>query len=359
MHSLPCPCPSRFLPFCHPAWCSPAARGRAGQTPQPTPPDLEGQRFREGFSLLELLVVLALLGFVVTMTAPRLAGITGEGLRTVTRTNMTRLISLITAELQKTGKYPTGMINIVTVEGGSGVYHKPMLSDQDPETGPEVLSLQMDRRHRFFLHHLNAAEAAELRSLGVLHVYNYNSPYDRNVVPASPNMEPVSTGVAVLMTGGGDSDGNGVIEAAEIDQTETDRAHPDELFRMVFGLGIETSLVIKGLIHSPSTCPESGLLPINYEWKWYSLLLPRLEATANRLAANDPLGMGGKGSVTAYATTGSHAAAALTAVTRRTVDTYTAQNPAFFAVMDSEGEVLPTVDMIGWGLDLNGNGDID
>ena len=47
------------------------------------------------------------------------------------------------------------------------------------------------------------------------------------------------------------------------------------------------------------------------------------------------------------------------AVTRRTVETYAPQHRAFFAVMDSEGEVLPTVDMKGWGLDLNANGDID
>ncbi len=304
-------------------------------------------------------MALALLSFLVAMTGPRLAGITGKGLKTVTRTNMTRLIGLITTDLQKTGKYPTGMINIVTVEGGSGTYHKPMLSDQDPETGPEVLSLRMERRHRFFLHHLNAAEAAELRGLGVLHVYNYNSPYDRNVAPGMPSMQPVEAGVAVLMTGGGDSDGNGTIEAAEIDPTEVDRGHPGEMFRMVFGLGTETSLVKKGVIHGPSTCPESGLAPINYEWKWYSLLLPRLTATANRLSGDDPLATGGRGPVTAYAATGSHVAAELAAVTRRTVETYAAQARAVFAVMAREGAVLPTGAMSGWGIDLDGDGDID
>ncbi len=302
---------------------------------------------------------MTVLGFLVAMTAPRMAGVTGEGLKTITRTNMTRLVGVITTELQKTGKYPTGMINIVTVEGATGIYFKPMLSDQDPETGPEVLGLQMDRRHRFFLHHLNAEEAKELRKMGVLHVYNYNSPYDRNVIPGSPNMQPVTTGVAVLMTGGGDSDNNGTIDSTEIDPTEPDRAHPDELFRMVFGLGTETSLMTKSLMHGPSTCPESGLAPINYEWKWYSLLLPRLEATARRLMSDDPLGTGTNGPVTAFATTGTRPATEMTATTRRTVTTYTAQNRTFFAVLDSGGAVLPTVDMTGWGLDLDNNGDIN
>jgi len=225
-----------------------------------------------GFTLLEMLMTMTVLGFLIAMTAPRLAGTTAEGLRTVTRTNMARLVGLITSEYQRSGRYPSGMVNIVSVDSATGDYHKPMLSDQDPETGPEVLSEKMDKRHRFRIHYLNQAEADELRAMGVLHVFNYNSPYDRDVVPGSPKMEPVMAGIAVLMTGGGDVDGNGSIDATEIDVTEAGRAHPDELFRMAFGLGDETSLVKRGLIFGPSTCPESGMDPVNYDWKWYSLL---------------------------------------------------------------------------------------
>lgn len=317
------------------------------------------RRFQGGFTLLEMLVTLTVLGFLIAMVAPRLAGTTSLGLRTVTRTNMTRLVSVITAEYQRTGKYPSGMVNIVSVDSATSEYHKPMLSDQDPDTGPEVLSLKMDDRHRFRLHHLNQAEADELRAMGVLHVFNYNSPYDRDVMPGSPNMEPVTAGIAVLMTGGGDVDNNGSIDTAEIDLTEAGRAHPYELFRMAFGLGVETSLVKNGVIHGPSTCPESGMDPVNYEWKWYSLLLPRLQATAKRLENDDPIAGGNDGLVTVYAVSGNTVSAALSGVYRREVTTYPAQNPAFFAVMDSEGEVFPTLDMEGWGLDFDGNGDVD
>jgi len=316
-------------------------------------------RSKGGFTLLEVLVVLSVLGFLVAMTAPRLAGVTAEGLRTVTRTNMARLVGLIGAEYQRTGRYPSGMVNIVSVDGATGIYHKPMLSDQDPETGLEVLGVRMDERHRFRVHHLNQAEADELRAMGVLHVYNYNSPHDRDVSPHSPTMEPVTAGIAVLMTGGGDMDGDGVVDAAEIDLTEAGRAHPEEQFRMVFGLGDETSLMEKGLIFGPSTCPESGMNPVNFEWKWYSLLLPRLQATAKRLEADDPLGSGNSGLVTAYAVAGKAAAPELTGVYRRETTVYPAQNRAFFAVMDSEGEVFPTLDMEGWGVDFDGSGDVD
>ncbi len=183
--------------------------------------------YPSGFTLLEMLMTMTVVGFLIAMVAPRLAGTTTEGFRTNTRTNMDRLVSVVTTEYQRTGRYPSGMVNIVSVDSATSDYHKPMLSDQDPETGPEVLSEKMDNRHRFRIHYLNQAEADELRAMGVLHVFNYNSPFDRDVMPGSPNMEPVTAGIAVLMTGGGDMDNNGTLDATEIDLTEAGRAHPD------------------------------------------------------------------------------------------------------------------------------------
>jgi len=71
--------------------------------------------------------------------------------------------------------------------------------------------------------------------------------------------------------------------------------------------------------------------------------------------------MGGAndGLVTAYAVAGSAVSTGLSWVYRREVATYPAQNRAFFAVMDSEGEVFPALDMEGWGVDFDGNGDVD
>lgn len=314
--------------------------------------------YQAGFSLLELLVVLTISGFIVSAAAPRFAGIAGQGLETVTRKNMSDLVNYITADLQNNGAYPAGMINIVSVDGGTGDYHKPMVSDQDPDNGPEVLGYPMDRRHRFFIHYLNADEAAELKSMGVVYVYNYNSPYDRDVAVAAPHMQPVAAGVAVLMTGGGDADNDGIIAAPdEVSLEERDRAHPDKLFRMVFGLGPETSLIKRGLVHNASTCPESGLVPINHVWQWYSLLVPRLAATERRLKTDDPLDTGG--TVTGYGVTGAKTAEQLVFAIQRTVDAYARQDRSFFEVMDAEGAGHPGGKMTGWGLDFNGNGAID
>lgn len=315
-----------------------------------------GRRFREGFTLLELLLVLTILGMVVAMTAPRLAGVTAGGLSTTTRMNMARLSDLITVDLQKDGKYPSGLINIVSVDT-FGVYHTPMVSDQDPDNDPEVLGYNMAARHRPRVHYLDEAEAAELRALGVLHVHNYNSPHDRNVavLPGSPHMQPVVAGVAVLMSGGGAA---GMTEPIVADPAEADRGRADELFRILLGLGSETSLIADGLSFNAPTCPESGLKPINYVWQYYSLMLPRLAATEKRLRRDDPLGLG-SGAVIAYGVLGAQDAGRLSAVMRRGVDVYAGQHPAFFSLMDAEGRTRPGGEMVGWGLDFNGDGNVD
>ena len=316
----------------------------------------KSRKNQAGFTLLEILVTLTIMGFLIAVIAPRLAGITGDGLETVTRTNMASLVNYITADRQKNGDYPRGMINIVSVDRVSGDYFKPMVSDQIPENEPEVLGFEMDRRHRFFIHYLSPAEAAELRKMGIVHVYNLNSPHDRNVVTASPQMEPVAAGVAVLMTGGGDADNDGVIGPAEVSGVEISRGHPDSVFRLVFGLGPETSLIKDGLIHNASTCPESGLQPINYVWQWYGLTLPRLAATAARLQNDDPLG--NSGLVTAYHVSGSRTAAGLATTKQRQFSLYEEQDSAFFSVMDAEGVIHPDDEPGLWGMDFNNNGDI-
>ena len=75
--------------------------------------------------------------------------------------------------------------------------------------------------------------------------------------------------------------------------------------------------------------------PINYVWKWYSLVLPRLKATSNRLNADLPLGPTGE--FTIYAASGARTAAQLATARRVVVDLYEAQPRAFFGIMCARG----------------------
>lgn len=314
-----------------------------------------------GFTLLEILVVPAVLGFLIAMIDPRFGGIVSESQTTVTQQNLTDMVSYITVNLQNFGKYPSGVVNLVSVDS-CGTYYRPMVSDQDPYNGVEVLSHALNERQRLCIHYLNAAEEAELYSLGGVYVYNYNSPYDRDVPSHSSYMGKITVteaaaGMAVLMTGGGDSDGDGTIESDEVDTAETDRSHPDELFRILLGLGPETTLITNDVVQNAATYPEGGAGPLNYAWEYYNLLLPRLLATEHRLSNDDPLADGGD--VTAYAVNGEAGTVELAVARKRTVNVYDRQPEAFFTVMDAEGATRPNGETVDWGIDFEGDGAID
>ncbi|NDY73632.1 hypothetical protein DO021_17955 [Desulfobacter hydrogenophilus] len=312
----------------------------------------------QGFTLLEVLVVLSILGFVMAMAAPRFAGLSALGLDTAGRMNEARLIKFITAYTQDSGKYPGGLINLVSTDLSTGDYLKPQVSDQDPDNGMEVLAYAFDQRCRLSVHYLNGAEADELRAMGIVHVYNLNSAYDSTVSNPSPVMEKVDAGTAVLMIGGGDSDDDGSIDASEVDMDEPGWGENDLNFCIVFGLGPESDLINEGYIFNASTCPHGISAPRNFDYAWYSLVLPRLSATSNRLETDNPLG---SDLFTSFAMDSSTSAtvADLSLAKARETNLYEAQDPAFFTVINSIGEKFHPSSGAGfWGIDFDSDGDI-
>ncbi|MCG8642521.1 MAG: type II secretion system GspH family protein [Desulfobacterales bacterium] len=313
---------------------------------------------KKGFSLIEILVTLTILGFTIAMATPRFAGMTAQATDTAGRMNAARLIKYITSFWQDHGSYPAGLINLVSTDNVSGQFLKPRVSDQDPDNGMGVLSHASDRRCRFRIHYLNAAEAAELRDLGIVFVYNLNSKYDTNVANPSPLMEKVGAGTAVLMIGGGDANNNGVIETGEVDVGEAGWGENDLHFCMVFGLGPESDLIKKGYIVNASICPHGANEPRNFDFAWYSLVLPRLAATSRRLGTDDPLGADTFTSFAMENASGTDAAGLSLAKVRET-HLYQAQDPSFFTVINSSGEKFqPSSGSRFWGIDFDADGDI-
>ena len=313
---------------------------------------------KQGFTFIEILIVLTILGFVLAMAAPRFAGMTAQATDTAGRMDEAKLIKYITAFVQDHGKYPAGLINVVSTDASSGQFLKPEVSDQDPDNGMEVISFGADLRCRFRVHYLNQAEADELKSLGIVHVYNLNSRYDDHVATPSPVMEKVGPGTAVLMIGGGDSDNSGIIAPSEVDTLEAGWGERDLNFCMVFGLGPESDLIKKGYIVNASLCPHGITAPRNFDYAWYSLVLPRLSATSNRLKTDDPL-TGGEFTTYALETAFGADAGELIQAKTRTTNLYQTQDPALFTVINAIGEKFhPTSGAGYWGIDFNRDGNI-
>ncbi|MCB2218393.1 MAG: prepilin-type N-terminal cleavage/methylation domain-containing protein [Desulfobulbaceae bacterium] len=271
---------------------------------------------KRGFTLLEVLVVLVVMGFLVTMVAPRLAGISQDSIQTIGDTGKSRGEQLVSAFYKMEDRYPGGLVNLVMADD-TGRYQIPYADNENPEDGAEVIRFNHNNNHKFVIHYLNAAEARELIELGVGWLYNLNDYGDILDDPAvtagdtvgrlgsvthtgrtsnwanvtvvdeadqRPKMERVvpaaGVGVAMAVVGASSPTATDFIYVGAVRPPSAPRA--DSFGRIVFGLGSESELVTSGM------ADKAGITPIatttdNFTWDGYYLLLPRLEATSERL----------------------------------------------------------------------------
>lgn len=239
----------------------------------------------QGFTLLEILVVLTIMGFLIAMVAPRLAGISGGAVDTVCDSNQNRMVTYMSSFFEQSNRFPNNLTNIVEQTGGdytldpsTATFQVPAVSDQDTENGAETLADELFARNHFVIHLLNENEASELKNMGIVKVLNLNAydAYDDTLAvktgydgtAAGPNdvdlINPVvakSPGMeSVTMIGCGSAD-IAAVPTALAAQTERGWGENDLNFSMVFGLGSETDLIKNGYIFNGSTCPLQPLHP--------------------------------------------------------------------------------------------------
>ncbi|WP_282755830.1 type II secretion system protein [Desulfuromonas thiophila] len=356
---------------------------------------------QQGFTLLEILVVLTIMGFLIAMVAPRLAGISGGAVDTVCDSNQNRMVSYLGAYFEKTNRFPdklTNLVEEVNDAAGAQLYQIPAISDNDPENGPETLAAEFNERNHFRIHYLNAAEVAELKSMGIVNLFNLNA-YDAfneardafktdydGTVANTPNevdlVIPTTVGAAmekvtlntdltvarlgVAMVGMG-IDASG---AWAVPTEERGWGEPDFFGRIVLGMGPESSLITSGIISNAAHCPGGIQNADNVTYNDYNVVLPRLAGTVARMT--DTL-LATAGWTTAdldnieavayddepSATAGNYVIATNDDNLRsRVFDITAAQETYQYATQCPEGHMYPEDDGEFWGIDLVNNGNI-
>jgi len=235
----------------------------------------------KGFTLMELLIVIVILGFLIGMIAPRLSSIIDDSvIDNVCDSNNKGMRTYVNMFLQKKSRLPNDMINLVN--NNAGVYTIPSTSNGDSTDGPESFAGDFVSRNDPTLYALSLGEVAEIKSsFGISHVRNLNqelkaadafdAPYERVELAAA---------VSVAMIGASETDTALGIPANMDDLTDDyPMGNPNWLGRIILGVGKHSELVTGGYIQAAALCPGGIQAADNVAYNNYCLILPRLDAT--------------------------------------------------------------------------------
>lgn len=279
-------------------------------------------RNAKGFTLLELLMVLMVMGFFIAMIMPRLGGMMGTAIDNTCDTNNKGMRYWVNSfQKEHNDRFPSKLINIIsdTDAGTTGTATEglPVCDNNDPDDGAEVLCWEFVNRNKPYVHYLNGAEATELRQMGIgqlAFLNDYTQDTGAHTADGTPMMiNQVAAGHPVMMVGAGvDAAAAWQIgfatnlnfsTYAPVYSTETtagyatapayDNGHgnPYWMYRMVFGLGPDSSLVTGGYVQNAAGCPGGLQNSENVTYNYYCLIAPRLQSTVDRLTLTTDTGL--------------------------------------------------------------------
>jgi len=261
---------------------------------------------RDAFTLIEILVVLVIMGFLVAMVSPKLVGVISSSGNTLDDTNQKELTKVFHKFASIKERMPRKLLNLVHENNSSSTVVYEVLSVYSAD-GVAEFSKDFIQKLVPTLHHLNAEEVLELKRLGIMSVRNYKYTNNTNSIEYNRNAKVVE-GLGVLMLGCG-ADSSGVFDWSSslegsvnddgfnppiynkttnvaFDNDSTDvYAYSDTaayLGRIILGVDSDNELVTKGFIDKSATSPkEASNEDIRYHS--YSVLVPRLSATVTRM----------------------------------------------------------------------------
>lgn len=231
---------------------------------------------QSGFTLMELLIVISVLGLMLGVLTPRLGGIIDNVAGTLCDTNKKNVRHYTQMFLNKTTSLPDGLTNLVDDDGVA----LPSKENSDVD-GAEAICGEFWTRNRPGLYQLDAAEVEELADMGITTVYNLNAGNGTRM-----NKEPLVVGESVAMMGiafdGADysytGDGTNTVDDGILTI-----GNPSFIGRIMLALNDRCGLVEKGYIQASPLCPHSLLAKDDYTFQHYVIVLPRLQATVDNL----------------------------------------------------------------------------
>lgn len=301
----------------------------------------------KGFTLIEILVVLVIMGFLVAMVAPKLAGVSDRAVDVTDQNSQKRLQETVQAWINMNDSIPPGLATMATTVdttwGGPDVvgdYIMASVDDNNSGNGAEVISKDFADKWLPMPHYLNGAEATEMKGMIGSAMMQYAlvgtlTDTDTNLVQDVGTQgdiverylrKPIRGNQCVMMIGAGFNDtgadqyamgptatltGSTLVVTTPsplVTSTALAAAAPQlttgsnyiagplvyaktgdspVTLRIVMGL-TDRSKIAQGLLDKAGISPKATQSD-NYEFGNYYIVLPRLQATVDRFKAGTGL----------------------------------------------------------------------
>ncbi len=245
-----------------------------------------------GFTLLEMIVVLVIMGFMVAMIAPRFSTVGQEAVDTVCDTNNRGVrFALGRYQMRHYDGLPNNVISLVNQTAAS-TYVIP--ANGGTAEAPKSLADEFVERNTPMLHILSSGEADELiNAYGIDTALIWNNANDVTLHAGATPMQAVTInplgGMPVAMVGAG-YNGSWQLNAAFPVGTSVSNGKPHGnpywLYRIMLGLGPDNSLVEENLLEGAALCPGGIQNAAVVDYNYYVMIVPRLAATVTRLAGS-------------------------------------------------------------------------
>ena len=305
----------------------------------------------KGFTLIEILVVLVIMGFLIAMVAPKLAGISDRAVDVTDDNSQKRLQEIMQVWINTKGSLPPALANMDITAHTAGPpnnaadFIMASIDDGNSANGAEVISKEFADKWLPMPHYLNAAEVAELRPIigsatmhyGLVGTLTDTTPADgvqdagtQGAIIERYMRKPLSPNQCVMMIGAGmDAAGVGAYATGPLvtltgsaltvdmdpanftstalaagagqlatssnyqagDLTYARIGEAPMALRIVMGMTDRNKIVNSGMLDKAGVSPKATQ-STNYEFGNYYVVVPRLQATAARFLADPGLQVG-------------------------------------------------------------------
>lgn len=306
----------------------------------------------KGFTLIEILVVLVIMGFLVAMVAPKLAGVSDRAVDVTDDNSQKRLQETMQAWINMHDSIPPALANMSTTINTTQPYNvandyiMASIDDSNSANGAEVISKDFADKWLPMPHYLNQAEVDELRPMigGATMHYSLVGAFtdtDGNFVQDAGTQgdilerymrKPIAPNQCVMMIGAGfDNAGadqyplaptvtltGSTIAITTPSPLVTTTATADATIlatssnyaagamtyarigespmalRIVMGMTDRNQIVNQGMLDKAGVSAQSTQSD-NYEFGNYYVVLPRMQATVDRFLTSANLSVNGAG----------------------------------------------------------------